>query len=312
MSLRSQMEFAGFLVARALVRVIPTRLLHALGAWIARLAFAAGGKHVGYALVNLRIAFPDLSEYRRREIGRLSYENLARNIIDVLRFDTWSEEDIRARVEITGLRHLDAARAQGKGVLVLTLHLGNFELALMALGLTGVPVSAVARKLPNSFLYARIAAWRRRSGAELIDHKKSALKILRGLREGRAIGLLIDRYSRRDRGVFVPLFGVRCSTSAGLATLALRAGAPVIPVYILRDGPDHHQIVILPALEFRPSGDRKRDIEVLTARCNEVLEELIRRHPEQWIWAHRRFRNSPDVPESVYATRTRIPWEDIP
>ncbi len=301
MNARHAAELVGLRLTQGLVKVAPTRVAYALGRVLARLIFACERKRVGYALTNLRIAFPELSASRRREIGRKSYESFARNTIDVLRSDAWDEEEIRARVEIAGLEYLDKARALGKGVLALTLHLGNFELAPRALALAGVPVSSVARRLRNPLLFAKLAAWRRAAGAELIDRKQAAPKILRALREGRAIGLLIDQYSSPSRSVLVPFFGARCSTSAGLATLALRTGAPVVPFCTFRDGPDHHRAMFLPALEFRPSGDRRRDIEDLTARCNEVLEGLIRRHPEQWMWAHRRFRHSPDLPEPVYA-----------
>lgn len=301
MTLRNRVEFLILVLVRRLVWVVPTRIAHAFGTRVARLVFAARGERVGYALKNLRIAFPELSEGSRREIGRRSYENFARNLIDVARSQVWSEAEFRSRIEIVGLEHLLAARAQGKGVLALTLHLGNFELAPRALGVAGVPVSSVARRLRNPLLYAYLAAGRRTAGAELIDRKKGAPSILRALRQGRTVGLLIDQYSSRARGVFVPLFGVRCSTSAGLATLALRTGAPVVPFYMLRDGPDHHRAVVLSALEFLPSGQRKHDIEALTTLCNEVLEDLIRHYPEQWMWAHRRFRHSPDLPEPVYA-----------
>ena len=113
--------------------------------------------------------------------------------------------------------------------------------------------------------------------------------------------VLNDQYSSRARGVFVPLFGVRCSTSIGVATLALRTGAPVVPAYVVRDGPDHHTITFLPPLEMEVSGDREGDIEAATARYNRALEEIIRRHPEQWMWAHRRFRHSPDLKGDPYA-----------
>ncbi len=194
----------------------------------------------------------------------------------------------------------------GKGVIGLTLHLGGFELAPSVLGLAGIPVSMVARRVPNPSLYAKIAAWRCRSGAELIDHRNGAVKILQSLREGRAIGVLMDRYSKRKQGVLVPLFGARCSTSVGLATLALKTGAPVVPFYLFRDAPDHHQAGSLAALQYERSGDRKRDIIELTARCNEIVESLIRCYPDQWMWSHRRFRYSPDLPGSLYSGRENL------
>ncbi len=152
----------------------------------------------------------------------------------------------------------------------------------------------------NALLYRHVGAQRTRTGGTLISRRKAAPGILRALRKGAAVGVLNDQYSRRTRGVFVPFFGVRCSTSAGIATLALRTGSPVLPAYTLRDGPDHHLLTILPPLETPQTGDRKRDIEVATAHYNEALEAIIRKHPEQWMWGHRRFRHSPDLPGNPY------------
>lgn len=296
-------ELVGYRVASSLVRWLPQQIAYRWAELLGRLAFACGGRRVGYTLTNLRIAFPELDPQERRAIGRRSFENTVRSIVDVLRADGWSREDLHRHVEIAGLEHMQGALARGRGALLLTLHLGSFELAPWAIGLAGVPLTVVGRALSNPFLESRLSAARRRGGAELIDRTNGASRMLRALRKGRVIGLLIDLYSRRARGIFVPLFGARCSTTPGLAVLALRAGAPVVPFYIVRDGPEHHRGVFLPELQFKPSGDRQQDVADLTALCNETLERVIRRYPEQWIWAHRRFRKSPDVSTPVYARR---------
>jgi KDO2-lipid IV(A) lauroyltransferase len=129
--------------------------------------------------------------------------------------------------------------------------------------------------------------------------------MLRAVRHGRVVAVVNDQYSRRARGVFVPLFGTLCSTSAGLATLALRTGAPVLPFYIVRDAPDHHTARIEPPLELRRSGDRRKDIETVTAQFNAALEAIIRRYPTQWMWSHRRFRHSPELGADPYAALRR-------
>ena len=128
--------------------------------------------------------------------------------------------------------------------------------------------------------------------------------MLRALRKGRAVVALNDQYARRSRGVFVPFFGVRVSTSLGPALMALRTGAPIVPgLRASRIGPDRHRLMIRPALETPDTGDRRKDAELLTARSNAALEEFIREHPEQWMWSHRRFRHSPDLPGDPYGGR---------
>jgi KDO2-lipid IV(A) lauroyltransferase len=126
--------------------------------------------------------------------------------------------------------------------------------------------------------------------------------MLRALRQGHLVGILNDHYTRRSRGgIFVPLFGVRCLTSAGLAMVALRTGAPVIPGYTVPVGEDRFLVTWEPPLEIPRTGDRKRDVEEATARFNGALESIIRRHPEQWLWGNRRFRHSPDLDYDPYA-----------
>ena len=284
------------LLAAALPLAWTRRAMTAAG----RAVFAFGGKHPRYALANLRIAFPDRSEEELRALCRLGYEQLSLVLLDVLRSARWGRDELLGRVEIEGSEHVAKALEKGKGAFGLTLHLGNFELGLRAAPLIGLPITAVIRPMKNPLIQARLAWQRGNTGADLLEHKRAASGMLRALRRGRLVVTLIDQYSRRTRGVFVPLFGKRCSTSAGVATLAIRTGAPVLPCYTLRTAPDRHLIRFLPPIEFERTADRQRDIETLTARFNEVYEAIIRAHPEQWMWAHRRFRHSPDLDADPY------------
>jgi KDO2-lipid IV(A) lauroyltransferase len=302
-SARSALSYGLYRLGTAALRGLPAATAHGVAAGIGRRLFDRGGKRPEIALANLRIAFPDLSEQERREIGRESFSHFARNVVDVVRSQSWSDDKIRRHVTIEGLEHAMAAVAGGRGAFGLTLHLGCFELITLAAALAGLPSAAVGRPMSNPFLYRDLVRNRSRTGAVIIDRRRGAREILRALREGRAVGILNDQYSRRRRGVFVPFFGVRCSTSAGLATLSLRSGAPVFTVYARRDGPDHHLVRFGPVLEIPRSGNRVKDVEVATAYYNEVLEGMIRAHPEQYMWAHRRFRHSPDLEADPYPPR---------
>jgi KDO2-lipid IV(A) lauroyltransferase len=299
-SVRASIAYGLYRLGTAAVRGLPVATAHNLAAGIGRRMFDRGGKRREVALANLRIAFPDLSEQARREIGRESFAHFAQNVVDVIRSQTWSDDEIRSHVTIEGLDHAMGAVAGGRGAFGLTLHLGCFELITLAAALDGLPSAAVARPLSNPRLYRDVVRNRSRTGAVIIDRRRGARDILRALRDGRAVGVLNDQYSRRRRGVFVPFFGVRCSTSAGLATLSLRSGAPVFTVYARRDAPDHHRVRFGPVLEIPRSGDRAKDIEFATARYNEVIEEIIRAYPEQYMWAHRRYKRSPDLAEDPY------------
>ncbi len=300
MSLRHAVELAGVEMLVRSARCLPFEPARSLAASLAGRMFDRGGRRADFALKNLRVAYPELDEEQRRRIARESYVHAAWNLLDWARATAWDDDDILARVEFRGLEHVHEALSKGRGALGLALHLGAFELAVKAVPLAGVPLSAVGRPMANQRLYERVIAERSRTGAEPIDRRRAAPQMLRALRANRVVAVLNDQYSRRTRGVFVPFFGARCSTSAGVATLALRADAPVITIHTWRDAPDHHQVVFGPAVETPRSGDRSADIEAATARYNEVLEQIIRTHPEQWVWAHRRFRHSPDLPDLHY------------
>jgi len=300
--LRYLLELIAYHVGARLVRALPPRVSYGVASRVGRWLFDRQGRHARWARTNLQIAFPALSEAERSEIGRASFENFAWNIVDYPRSEAWSDAEILSRFEFSGLEHVEKAVGRGNGVLLLTLHIGSWELGVqaIALALARWKPAVLGRPMQNPLLYKRIMATRTRADAELIDRRDAARPMLRALRAGRPIGILLDQYSRRSRGVFVPLFGVRCSTSAGLATLALRTGAAVVPCYVLRHDHEHHSARFLPELEFQRSGDRRADIEGLTALCNRVIEGLVRATPEQWMWQHRRFRHSPDLARAHY------------
>jgi KDO2-lipid IV(A) lauroyltransferase len=222
-------------------------------------------------------------------------------MLDAVRSRVWSEEELRRRVRFEHLERIQQALAGGRGALILTLHFGSIELAMQALPLAGVPLTVVGRPLPNPWIRRHMAQQRTRTGATLLEHHDVAPRILDALRRGRAVAFLNDQYARRTGGILSPLFGARCFTAPGVALLALRSGAPVLPFYIVRDAPDQHRGVFLPKLELERTGEVRRDVATATARTNQVLETIIRRHPEQWLWAHRRFRRSPDLPRDFYA-----------
>ncbi len=301
--LRFWISYLGYRVLVALIGVLPLWIVQPFAACCARFAFRVAKERVGYMMVNLRLAYPDWSEEERRCLARESWVHFAWNALDVARSTGWDAAQVEAHVSVEGVEHLENALAAGRGAIGLTLHLGNFELAVRRAPLLGFPVAAVARPMRNHLIREHLFAQREGTGAEFIPSRGAVTKVLRALKQGRIVPVVNDQYVRRGDGVFVPLFGKRCSTSHGIVALAFRSGAPMITSYVVRDGPDHHRMVLGPALEFERTGDRERDIEAATAQCNAVLEEIIRKHPEQWMWSHRRFRYSPDLPDDPYGDK---------
>lgn len=298
---QARLEYYYYLANVGVVRGLPETAARKLASAVAKLLFARGGRRQKAALANLALAYPDLSARDRREIARESWVQTAWAMLDAVRSRVWSEEELRRRVRFENLERMQQALARGRGVLILTLHFGSIELAMLTLPLAGVPLTVVGRPLPNPWIRRHMAQQRARTGAQLLEHHDVAPRILDALRQGRAVALLNDQYARRTGGILSPFFGARCFTAPGIALLALRSGAPVLPAYIVREQPDRHQVVLLPELELDRTGDLRRDIATVTARTNQALEAIIRLHPEQWLWAHRRFRRSPDLPADFYA-----------
>ena len=298
---QARLEYCFYLANVGVARGLPEAAIQRLARAVAHLLFACGGRRQGAALANLALAYPDLSARERSAIARESWVQTAWAMLDAVRSRVWSDEELRRRVRFENLERLQQALARGRGALMLTLHFGSIELAMLTLPLAGIPLTVVGRPLPNPWIRRHMAQQRTRTGAQLLEHHDVAPRILDALRQGRAVAFLNDQYARRTGGILSPLFGARCFTAPGVALLALRSGAPVLPFYIMREGTDRHRAVVLPELELHRTGDVRRDVATATARTNQVLEEIIRLHPEQWLWAHRRFRRSPDLPADFYA-----------
>jgi KDO2-lipid IV(A) lauroyltransferase len=194
-----------------------------------------------------------------------------------------------ARMELVGHDHLEQAAARGKGILLLSAHLGNWELLAPSHALTAFPLSIVVRPLDEPLLQRLAERFRRRSGVELIGKRRALHEVAEALRRGRMVGVLLDQNSSRSEGVFVPFFRVAASTSKGLALLSLRTGAPVVPVFIRRVGAGRHRVEVDAPLPVPAD----RDVLAYTAAFTRVIEGAIRRTPEQWFWMHERWRTRP-------------------
>jgi KDO2-lipid IV(A) lauroyltransferase len=281
---------------------MPLSRAHASAQGLARAHLWFGGRRVRWALQNLAIAFPSWSQADRNQLALQSSANFLWDLLDLRRSEHWSAGELLARFSFEGLDHLGAALDSGHGALLLSLHMGCYDLGLHALSvqLPALRFAAIFKPLRSRPLQAWLNERRNGGAVEVIaSGPRAGLRALRVLRSGRPLVVLNDLYLRGGRRVAVPLFGRRCLTSTGPAVLARLAQASILPCYVLRDAPDHHVLRILPALE-RSRGDSPADDEATAAACNAALEQIIRKHPEHWTWAHRRFRRSPDLPPGIY------------
>ena len=242
------------------------------------------------ALDNIRLSIGrEMTPREIERLGRGSFQHVGMNLIEACRYFLRPTEVMLSQVHVEGVEHLQSAAARGRGVLVLTAHYGNWELLAAAHGLSGLPLSIVIRPLDHPVLDELAARFRRRSGAELILKRQAVREVLQALRRGRMVGILLDQNATRAEGVFVPFFGVAASTSKGLAVLALRTDAPVVPVFLRRTADGRHCMDVSPPLMPPSDGD----VLAYTATFNRVIEGAIRRAPEQWLWMHARWRTRP-------------------
>jgi Kdo2-lipid IVA lauroyltransferase/acyltransferase len=196
-------------------------------------------------------------------------------------------------IQIDGLEHVHAAMARYGRALLLTAHLGNWELLPVACRLTGYRLSVVLRPLDAAWLDRLATRMRERSEVDLIDKRAALRPVLRALAGGAMVGILLDQNAARREGVFVPFFGRAASTSRSLAVLALRTGSPIVPAFIHREDTGRHRVVVDPPLEISPGVDVDDAIVAVTAACSEAIETAVRRTPDQWLWMHDRWRTRP-------------------
>jgi len=290
-----QRAAAGLLaiVGRAAGR-LPPRTATRVGATLGELAYWVVPGRRRVALTNLALAFgSSLSPAECRRVARANFRHLGVTAVECCRLFLGPPGAMLQRVRMEGVEHAKAALTEGRGALLLGGHLGNWELLGASHSLTGLPdLNVVIRPLDNPFLDALVAEGRARAQIRLIPKRVAVKGIQAALARGECVGIMLDQHAGRQ-GAFVPFFGRPASTSRGLAVLALKTGAPVVPAFVHRLPDGDHLVTLEPAVPLVRTGALERDVEANTARFTEVIERQIRAHPEQWFWVHRRWKSQP-------------------
>ena len=272
---------------------MPLPLALWLGRRVGDVVYTAMRRRRRIALSNLGRAYPELPEAERRRLARRAAQHLGMTLVELPRLLTAPLDETLGRIRLDGIEHLHAAMQAHGRALVLTAHLGNWEILCAAHRLTEYGLSVVVRPLDARWLDAVAVKLRRRTGVDVIDKRGALRPVLEALRRGRMVGILMDQNAARREGVFVEFFGHPASTSRSLALLAVRTGAPVIPIFARRAAGTGHTVVIRPALPAPTSNDPEAAVVELTARCTAEIERAIRQAPEQWLWSHDRWRTRP-------------------
>jgi KDO2-lipid IV(A) lauroyltransferase len=289
--MRHRLELLAVGVLVAFVRIMPDGLVRACGRALGLTFYACDRAHRRIAERNLAAALPGRSAGERRTIARRAFAHFGRLLMELLKFSTLSPDAMLARVEVEGEERARAAYAQGNGVLFVTGHFGFWELQAMVHALRVEPIAVLARALDNPALNQMLEDIRQRTGNTVIYRKGAIRRVMRFLQDGHGVAVLIDQHIQPRDAIYVDFFQHPAATTAAVAALALRTGAPVVPVFALPLGGGRYRMIYEPPVE-PPDADTDDAVRQYTQRCTDVLEMYVRRHPELWLWMHRRWRDT--------------------
>jgi Kdo2-lipid IVA lauroyltransferase/acyltransferase len=297
-------EWIQYAVAWTLIKtlgVLPRGMARSMAAVGVRMLLLALPKLKKTAEFNLRLAFPEWTDGRRRSTLKKMTRNLGWMAAEFARMPSYTKENIESVVILDGHENFLAGHSRGKGVLYLTGHIGAWELSSFAHALYGFPLHYMARPLDNKPLDAMVNEYRGLSGNKPIFKNESARVMLRILKEAGTVGILADQNTMPGEGVFVDFFGTPACTTTGIARVALHTDAAVVPGYAYWDeNLRKYRLRFEPPVELVRTGDAERDIAENTQRFAKVIEEIVRKYPEQWVWIHARWKARPNGEEPIY------------
>lgn len=293
-TLRHRVEHGIVLVVRAVVTPWPDAVVHFVGTAIGYVFWAVDGGHRRLAVRQLQAAFPSRTAGECRAIARRTFAHFGRSLTQLLKLSTLSTDQMRTRVTFDGQERVREALKLGRGVLLVTGHVGFWELMALGHALVLPPMSVLARPLDNPYLHKLLEQTRMRTGNRVIYRRGAVRRVLRALTANEAVAILIDQHIQPVDAVTVQFFDRPAATTSAVAALALRTGAAVIPMFGLPADGGKCRIVYEHPIEL-PGPDAADPIVELTQRCTDVLEMYVRRQPEIWLWMHRRWRDESAV-----------------
>ena len=283
------------------LRILPRRWSRAAGVAIAGIAYRLLGRLRRVGLRNLELAFPQMPAGERARILRLEYRNLGWLLAEFCQMSTYTPAFANRFIRYEGFDYYLAARGRGKGVLVLTGHLGAWELSSFYHSLAGYPMGMVIRRLDNPLVDRMVNRIRCLHGNRVLHKDDFARGLLAAMRAGDTVGILMDTNMTPPQGLFVPFFGVLACSASGLARVALKTGAAVVPGFLLWEESEQQYVLhFYPELELASTGDAEADATENTARFTAVIEDVIRQYPSQWLWMHRRWKTRPAGEPPIY------------
>jgi Kdo2-lipid IVA lauroyltransferase/acyltransferase len=299
--MRERLEYGLLWLVVKTIGLLPRPLARAAGIAIAQTIYLLHSRLRAVGMRNLAIALPCKTQAEHRQILRAEFSSLGRQFAEVCLFPRYRHEDLPKIVVYEGFENYERAYARGKGVLFLTAHLGGWELSAFSHSLYGHPLHIVMRPLDNPHLDRLLERYRTMHGNTTVDKDDFVRGLLSAMKAGETVGILMDTNMTPPQGVFVPFFGVPACTASGLARIALRTDAAVVPGFTLWDSEKGKYVLRFDsALDLVRSGNDDADVLANTALFTRVIEEYIRRYPDQWLWVHRRWKTRPEGEAPLY------------
>jgi len=299
--MRFRLEYAlAWCVVKA-IGALPRPLARAAGIGLSQAVFLFHRKLRRVGMRNLALAFPDKSPKERRKIVRRVFTSLGRQFAEICLFPRYTRENVGKIVTYDGFENFDRASERGKGVLFLTGHLGGWELSAFSHSLYGHPLHFVMRPLDNPYLDALVRRYRTMHGNIPILKDDPVRELLRAMKAGATVGILMDTNMTPPEGIFVDFYGIPACTASGLARIALRTDAAVLPGFTLWDPVlSRYRLRFDPPVKLIRTGNNENDIVANTQLFTKVIEDFVRRYPDQWLWVHRRWKTRPPGQPPLY------------
>jgi KDO2-lipid IV(A) lauroyltransferase len=299
--MRHRLEYALAWCAVKAIGALPRPLARLVGTSLGQLIYLLHSKLRRVGMRNLALAFPEKTTSERRKIVRKVFISLGRQFAEVCLFPKYTGENVSRTVAYDGYENFDRASQRGKGVLFLTGHIGGWELSAFSHSLYGHPLHFVMRPLDNPYLDSLVRRYRTMHGNTPILKHDPARELLRAMRAGATVGILMDTNMTPPEGVFVDFFGIPACTASGLARIALRTDAAVVPGFTVWDPVlRKYRLRFEPPVPLIRTGNNEADIIANTAKFTKVIEDVVRRYPDQWLWVHRRWKTRPPGQPPLY------------
>jgi len=299
--MRENFEYALVWLFLRVLGSLPRPLARAAGTALGVAAYTVMARLRRVGLQNLRIAFPEMNHRERRRIVFRLFIGFGRHLAEFCRFPGYTAENAQKVATYDGFENYQNARAAGRGVLLLTAHLGGWEIGSFVHSIYGNPIKIVVRRLDNVKVDALVERYRTLHGNQTFAKEDFARGLLAAMRAGETVGILMDTNMTPPQGVFVDFFGVPACTASGMARVALRSGAAVVPAFTIWDDRlKRYRVRFDAALQLVSTGDDDADAVSNTAMFTRVIQEYASKYPEQWLWVHRRWKTRPTGEPPIY------------